>query len=317
MKTVVPERPCNLCGSTGAGIVSERDRRGRPLRTLLCQECGLVFTDPRPSSSALDEYYRDEYRKEYKGRKLPRVMQVYRNTLAARERLALVVPHVAPGGSVLDIGSGSGEFLYLLRRSGYRARGLEPDRGYSSYAQDRLGLDVESRPLGLPAPSGAPFAAITIFHVLEHLEDPLAAVEILRSWLEPGGALIVEVPNIESRSTAPHHRFHRAHLYHFNAETLAGVGEANGLEAVRLITAPDGGTITIVFRRDSPPDSRSLRGNAERVRQSLEGYTDVDHYLGGTLVRQQLRKLGQNLRGRWVCRGTRDPADVLERVAKA
>jgi SAM-dependent methyltransferase len=308
---------CVLCGSTRAEAVGHRDRHGQPLQTVLCLGCGLVFTDPRPSAPALEHYYRDEYRREYKGATVPRPMQVYGNAMAAQDRLARIRRYLRAGGSVLDIGSGSGEFLYLLRHAGYRVRGLEPDAGYSSFSQDRLGLDVESRPLGPPVPTGSPFAAITIFHVLEHLENPRGTLATLGSWLEPGGVLVVEVPNIESRTTAPHHRFHRAHLYHFNLETLTALGEMNGLNPVERITAPDGGTITIVFVRETPPPVRNLADNADRVRQALNGYTDVEHYLGGTLADRQLRKLGRNLRGRWICRGLRDPAEVLKRAVGA
>ena len=194
-------------------------------------------------------------------------------------------------------------------------RGLEPDAAYCAFARRRLGLDVEARPLEAPPPAGSPFAAITIFHVLEHIENPREALATLQSWLEPEGVLVVEVPNIESRRTAPHHRFHRAHLYHFNVETLAAMGEMNGLNAMKAITAPDGGTITLIFARETPRRIRRLDDNPARVRQALDGYTNLHHYLGGTLVRRQLRKLGQQLRGRWTCRGLRDPVEVLERVA--
>jgi SAM-dependent methyltransferase len=241
-------------------------------------------------------------------------MQVYRNVLAARERLGRVGPYLRPGGSLLDIGSGSGEFLYLVGKAGYLARGLEPDEGYSAYVREAFGLDVESRPLGAPPPAGSPFDAITIFHVLEHLENPREAMATLASWLRPGGVLVVEVPNIESRCTAPHHRFHRAHLYHFNRETLSAMGERSGMKVLDCIMAPDLGTITIVFA-DVPPERRmDLWNNPARVRRALEGYTNLRHYLGGTLLRQQVRKLGQNIRGRWVCRGLRTPAGVLERM---
>lgn len=313
---VVPDRACNLCDSSDALVVGERDRRGRPLRSLLCLGCGLVYTDPRPSSEELEAWYREGYRQEYKGRRLPRLAQVYRNTLAARERLARIEGRIPPPRLLLDVGSGSGEFLYLATRAGYRTRGLEPDSGYSAWTRDRLGLEIETRPLDAGPPSGAPFDVITIFHVLEHLGNPREAVAMLSAWLRPSGFLVVEVPNIESRCTAPHHRFHRAHLFHFNTETLSALGEMSGLSVTDTLPSDDGGTITVIFTREPLSTRRNLETNAERVRAALDAYTNLRHYLGGTLFRQQIAKLGQNLRGRWVCRGAHEPEEVLERLAQ-
>lgn len=315
--TIAPDHPCNLCGSRDAVVVSERDRRSQPLRSLLCLGCGLVYTDPRPQAAELAAWYREGYRLEYKGHRHPRPMQVYRNTIAAGDRLARMQGRVPPAGRLLDVGSGSGEFLYLARHAGYRTRGLEPDSGYSAWTRDHLGLEVETRPLDAGPPSGAPFDVITIFHVLEHLGNPREAVATLSEWLRPSGYLVVEVPNIESRCTAPHHRFHRAHLFHFNTETLSALGEMSDLRVSDTVLSQDGGTVTIIFTREPPPSRRVLEGNAARVREALDAYTNLRHYLGGTLLRQQVEKLGRNLRGRWVCRGAGEPAEVLERLIRA
>lgn len=40
--------------------------------------------------------------------------------------------------------------------------------------------------------------AVTLWHVLEHLEDPGAAIDRVHGWLTPGGALVVAVPNLDS-----------------------------------------------------------------------------------------------------------------------
>ncbi len=179
-------------------------------------------------------------------------------------------------------------------------------------------MTVESRPLADPPPAGGPFGVITLFHVLEHLVDPRGALELLGSWLAPDGRLVVEVPNVETRSTAPHHRFHRAHLYGFNTVTLDACGEAAGLTALEHMTTPDGGTITTVFAGgESTAATATLGGNANRVRRALNDYTNARHYLGGTLFRQQCRKLARNARVWWATRGLSDPVDAIRRAVGA
>ena len=79
--TIVPGSACNLCRGTDAVLVSSSDRHPKPLRTLLCRGCGLMFSDPRPEEAAEQDYYRDQYRQEYKGIFLPRPVQAYRSAL--------------------------------------------------------------------------------------------------------------------------------------------------------------------------------------------------------------------------------------------
>ncbi len=314
---VAPEAPCNLCDGSETELIGTRDRRGRPLRTVLCRGCGLVFSDPRPEEAAEQAYYRDRYRQEYKGVFTPRPAQAYRGVLGALDRIARIEHLLRPGAAVLDVGSGAGEFPYVLRSRGYAARAVEPDRACAEFARERLRLNVESRPLAGPAPQGGPFDVITLFHVLEHLVDPRGALRLLATWLAGDGRLVVEVPNVETRTTAPHHRFHRAHLYGFNAVTLAAAGESAGLRAVEHLETPDGGTITAVFARgESRTATDRLAVNSERVRRALDGYTNARHYLGGTVLRQQLRKFRRNARIWRVTRGLSDPVEAIRLAAQ-
>jgi len=315
--TVVPETPCNLCQGTEAELVGVKDRHGKPLRSLLCQGCGLVFSDPRPEESAEQDYYREHYRQEYKGFFVPRPVQAYRGALGARDRLRNLSHLLPKDAPILDIGCGAGEFPFVLQSDGYQAAGLEPDRACGEFARKSLDLEIESRPLTEPMPSGGPFQVITLFHVLEHLVDPQKALQLLGSWLAPDGRLIVEVPNVESHCTAPHHRYHRAHLYTFNTVTLAATGEASGLTAVEYMSPPDGGTITVVFAPgESEAATSDLPHNAARVRHALDSYTNTKHYLGGTLLRQQLSKLRRNARVWWMTRGVSDPVAAIRLAAR-
>ncbi len=58
-------RPCNLCNSTEFDVLSTRDRDGEYLRTVICKNCGLVWSDPFPINPS--EYYQKNYRILYKG----------------------------------------------------------------------------------------------------------------------------------------------------------------------------------------------------------------------------------------------------------
>ena len=62
--------PCNLCGSTQVAELSHLDRDGSALRTVICKDCGLVWSDPLPMDVA--QYYEHDYRLDYKAAYTPK-----------------------------------------------------------------------------------------------------------------------------------------------------------------------------------------------------------------------------------------------------
>ena len=134
--------PCNLCGGTDVTELSTRDRDGRYLRTVACNGCGLVWTDPRPSEEEVRTYYERDYRVSYKGAFTPKLKHIYRAGRVAHNRYQRVSPYLKDGDRILDVGSGGGEFLYLLTRQGYAAQGVEPNQGYGEYSIAEYGVTV-------------------------------------------------------------------------------------------------------------------------------------------------------------------------------
>jgi SAM-dependent methyltransferase len=103
-----------------------------------------------------------------------------------------------PGGPVLDVGCGRGEFLALCRETGLEARGVDLDAAMVGRCREN-GLDaVEADALAhlerLPDASlGGVFAA----QLIEHLapEALVALVRLAHAKLRPGGVLLCETPN--------------------------------------------------------------------------------------------------------------------------
>lgn len=107
-----------------------------------------------------------------------------------------------PGSLVLDAGCGGGEVLARLNASGYRNLwGFDPAESGIAVAKssfprlaDRFFVHnayERSLPSGFP---GAAFDAVLSIEVLEHLYDPAAYLENLRSWLKPGGCILISTP---------------------------------------------------------------------------------------------------------------------------
>jgi 2-polyprenyl-3-methyl-5-hydroxy-6-metoxy-1,4-benzoquinol methylase len=129
----------------------------------------------------------------------PRLHRISRPVLRMfeRQRLSLVRSLTAPPARLLDAGSGRGRFVAAARAAGYDASGIEPSaRGAEAAAA--LGVPVRRTSIEAAEIKASSLDVVTLWHVLEHLDDPGAALARVAAWLRPGGGLLVGVPNLAS-----------------------------------------------------------------------------------------------------------------------
>ena len=140
--------------------------------------------------------------------------------LGTREQLRLLGP-LDGGSRVLDLGAGDGRLAAALARAGHRVTAVEPFREPPA-APGLTVLRESVDEVDLPESS---FDAAVLWHVLEHLREPLAALERVRRWLVPGGRVLVGVPNLASLQAAlgEERWFHldmQRHAVHFTPRGL-------------------------------------------------------------------------------------------------
>ena len=233
-------------------VVSETDRHGKPLRTLICMETGLVRNDPVPNDEELARFYADDYRIAYKGAAKPRRRQVVRNFRRVTTYVRMFRDVLDPATHVLDVGAGSGEFAYLMTRLGKTVKGIEPNSRYAAYCRETLGLDVQTAHLSPDLFAPGQFDLIRLNHVLEHLNNPIKYLGQIACWLTPRGLLYVEVPNIEAycREKSRGRMFHYAHIFNFNPWTLRTCAGLAGLAEAPETAQRTSGTTGAFFKRD-------------------------------------------------------------------
>ena len=307
--------PCNLCGESDVEVIGDRDRDGRPLRTTICRRCGLVWSNPRPTGDEVRRYYSREYRLDYKGQTTPSPRHTARSGRGALNRYAVLAPYIKDGDRILDAGAGGGEVVYVLRKRGFDACGLEPDEAYARHARVVLGVPVDTGFVQDAVYPAGRFDVITMYHALEHVEDPSAILHRLRGWIADAGVLLIEVPNVEAVCISPAHRFHFAHFYNFNRHVLEALGWKAGFEPVQTTTSSDGGNLTTVFRavadvRRPQPDT----ANYARVSSIVRGHSRFKYYCSASPYAGPVSRLRHYVADRRAARGCDTPAQVLDNM---
>jgi SAM-dependent methyltransferase len=176
----------NGAAPEAAAFAPSAHEPGRHGDLLACAECGAVQQPALPAAAALHDLYRnvrdDAYLDEEAGRRA-----------TAARLLELIAEHV-PAGRLLDVGCGHGLLLDEARRRGYEPVGLELSRAAAQHARDALGLDVRETPLE-SFDADDEFDVVVLADVLEHLDDPVAAIERCVRLLRDGGVLCVVTPD--------------------------------------------------------------------------------------------------------------------------
>ena len=253
---------CRLCAGKDARTISATDAKaGGPLPIAFCVGCGLVRQAELPDAEELRIYYAHTYRQDYKGVHTPKPKHVRRAGMAALSRLSFLraAGALRPGARLLDIGAGGGEFVYMAGRAGLAAEGIEPNVGYSEFAQTEYGARIRTMRIDDLAQASAEI--VTMFHVLEHLVDPLAVFQRIHEVLEPQGSLFVEVPNILQADASPHNIWFKAHLYYYSRHTL----HAAASRWFEPVVTHDTGNLRVLLRRRAVPLDAPLLPQATDV----------------------------------------------------
>lgn len=306
--------PCNLCDGRDVETLSTKSRSGKALRTVICRCCGLVWSDPRPHDAR--QFYEHEYRLSYKNTFQPKPKHVLRAGKVALSRFEKIQGLLSSRKTILDVGTGGGEFAYLLQSLGHQVEGVEPNRGYAEYSRQEYGLNTQ---VGFVQDAVFPpesFDVITIWHVLEHTEDPGSVLARLRSWLKPDGILVVEVPNVEATCQAPQSTFHEAHLYNFNVVALRRLGRKQGLHEGWHVISRDGGNITMFFSRTNlsiePPYEATIPGNYAWVSRIVKAHSFFRHHLTPQPYLRPLQRLWRSFEERCEAQGAKNGRTLLD-----
>jgi len=195
-----------------------------------CRNCGLVYANPRWSSEELIAAYtavEDEtYKLEREGREL-----TFRKHLATLEKIT----GPANGRALLDVGAYIGVFVEAACAAGWDACGVEPSTWAAAEAQ-KQGLSVILGTQDAPQLQGRQFDVVTMWDVIEHVDDPKSELAKAFNLLRPGGWLVVHTMDVDSPIARLMGRrwpwLMDMHLYYFSQKSLAQMLRRIGFEVI-------------------------------------------------------------------------------------
>ena len=205
---------CYLCGSTDHAHfqTAQEDLTGKPgdFSFVKCDDCGLVYQQPRLTLEHIKSYYDDEYIAHRKTQAWGPLEPFFEwlMTKLDRDKDAIVSGSIELDSTsrVLDVGCGAGGYLMHVRKKyGARCVGVDfKELGDVIAGMGPHGRDVEFHCGTLSAVDLEPgrFDLITMWHFLEHDYDPLETLRTARELLAPGGVMVIEVPRLDSLSHA-------------------------------------------------------------------------------------------------------------------
>jgi 2-polyprenyl-3-methyl-5-hydroxy-6-metoxy-1,4-benzoquinol methylase len=240
-------KPCPMgCESRDELVLQGRDRLHDLPGTysvVRCSACGLLRTDPRPTADTIGYYYPETYG-PYAGTRITHsrfrtaanaIKEFVRNALRIH---SLSLPALEPG-RMLEIGCASGSFLGRMADKGWRVEGIEFSPTAAKNAQD-AGFSVHCGSLESAPEPAEQFDLVVGWMVLEHLHDPVLALNKLHRWTRKDGWLAISVPNAAcfqlgwfKQRWFPLHL--PAHLYHFTPETLEALLNATGWRIEKIL----------------------------------------------------------------------------------
>lgn len=230
---------CPVCHSTGLGLklnIKDYSITQENFNLLECPKCKLHITSPQPNEENIGKYYNSEKYVSHTDSKKGIINAIYHRirkiTLTAK--LELINTYSKPG-NLLDIGCGTGYFLKKCQENGWRITGTEPDNGARQKAKDLTAKEIYGNIDEIKAIKE--FNVITLWHVLEHIHDPVKALVKIKELLKDEGTLIIAVPNLESNDSKYYQETWAAydvprHLYHFSKTALNNLLTQTGFQLI-------------------------------------------------------------------------------------
>jgi SAM-dependent methyltransferase len=241
---------CPCCGAQldRTPVLSGPDRLHRTpgdFEVAVCSSCGAGVTLPALSPAELAAFYPDTYGPygDAQGGLVSRISRRIRRWQGSRALRTKPLEAIADRepGRLVDVGCGRGDLGAYLVGRGWAVTGIEPSANACEQARAR-GVDARQGTVETVELEDGAYDAAVFRHSLEHVTDPVAALERSGAALRPGGLVLISVPNFggwQSRRFGSrwYHLDLPRHRIHFTPDAMERALERAGLEDVSVTSS--------------------------------------------------------------------------------
>jgi 2-polyprenyl-3-methyl-5-hydroxy-6-metoxy-1,4-benzoquinol methylase len=268
---------CPLCGSPEIRHKYRIDRYETAFDTDICGSCGFIFMNPPLTGETIKNLYTEEY---YSGS----ADYSYVDERRTKKFSAYVwdsridfIHRFVKSGNFLDVGASFGGLMESAEKY-FTAYGIEISPYSASHTAARFGSRIHNGTLADHPFSKNFFSAITMIELIEHLEDPAAALRECRSLLRENGVLVIQTANmngLQARSLAGNYEyFMPGHLSYFSMSNLTQALLKTGFKKVRVFYPVEFGLL---------PKLKKSRGSFTKLQDYKKWYAITKYHLLGMI----------------------------------
>ena len=269
--TIISHDKCPLCKSRALKrrfTCIDKFATGESFDVYECCNCGLSFTQGVPDEKEIDRYYESQAYISHSNTNKGIVNRVYhlvrkimlRNKARMVERLTLL-----KNGRLLDYGAGTGHFARVMASKGWNVTAIEKNDNARRFAYEEFGFEMLPTE-ALTTINNKELDVVTMWHVMEHIQDPDRMWSELYRTLDDTGIAVIAVPNSDSYDSRIYKEYWAAydvprHLWHFTPSTIMRWGEKHGFVLERQYTMPfDGFYISMLSEQYKGSHLHTIKG---------------------------------------------------------
>lgn len=251
---------CEICGSKEISFLFKQKDKNLNIpgefSIFKCNKCKANFINPQPSEKELERYYSKE--KYYSLKKIeskeskktslrlklyniyfnPNKKNIFLKILFSPIKFIVRGTRIKKDSKLLDVGSGTGQFLYEMKELGMKTYGIEPG-DFNEKEVKRYELNIEKKDLIKYKNKKEFFDIITMNHVLEHVNNPQEVIKKISLLSKKQGILIIGIPNSNSLAYKLFRKnWHQLdvprHLFDYSDKNIKILLEKNGFKIIKI-----------------------------------------------------------------------------------
>ena len=223
---------CNVCGSdkyTKIGCIKNIWQNDKEVYQ--CSSCALYFIEP-PSDEEIYLLYKNEYHNNIKNKlfEMAKSKMRYARSLS---QFNFIKEHIDyKDKKICEIGAFDGLLLSIFKKNNCDVFGYELNDNARCYAKNKYDIDLKANFFE----SNEKYDIIILSHVIEHFKNPKDVLLKIKSMLNGGGYIYIEVPNSPMPNQCSYDMLMRylttEHIVNFNMDNLKIFASSNGFDTV-------------------------------------------------------------------------------------